>query len=168
MKKIGHHSGLFALLACMGAQCVSGLGSHGMLMWDEAHYAVLGRALARGEGYVRPSGAPEALRPPTLPAAVAVALVASPDASDRTVLSVTVAKFEDANGSLADFLSEIDYVVATSFERGQHAYVAGEVRRAEQNDLDRVQTFRDPRYWTKVISAEVLRPSEPHGTGSLP
>lgn len=70
---------------------IAGLGHHGMFMWDEAHYAVLGRALARGEGYVEPNGAPEALRPPVLPLAVAAALRLLPgDDPDRKSLAVLI------------------------------------------------------------------------------
>ena len=89
MTNLGRHSGIIAVLGCIGALYLSGLGTHGMLMWDEAHYAVLGRALARGQGYVDPSGAAERLRPPVLPTAVAVVLSASPQASDRTILRIT-------------------------------------------------------------------------------
>jgi len=79
------------LLLCLGGLYLSGLGGHGMLMWDEAHYAVLGRALASGEGYVEPDGRPERLRPPVLPMAIAGVLRVVPDANDRTVRRVTVA-----------------------------------------------------------------------------
>lgn len=80
-----------AAIAGLATIYVSGLGHHGMFMWDEAHYAVLGRALARGEGYVAPDGTPESLRPPVLPLAVAAALRLMPGRDpDRTALAVMV------------------------------------------------------------------------------
>jgi len=70
------------------------------------------------------------------------------------------------NRSLSDVLADVDYVIATSFERGQPTYIEAEVRRAERTDGDRVQTFRDRRYWTKVIPAEVLIRSDTSGAAT--
>ncbi len=90
MSHFRSHTELIAILAAAGVLYLSGLGSHGMFMWDEAHYAVLGRALAEGKGYVGPDGEPESLRPPMLPAAIATVLTLAPSADDTTVRRVTV------------------------------------------------------------------------------
>lgn len=90
MRIFATHSGLIAILVCLGIVYVAGLGSHGMLMWDEAHYAVLGRALSEGRGYVNPAGKPERLRPPVLPSAIAAVLTLNRDAGDTVLRSITV------------------------------------------------------------------------------
>ncbi len=91
MRLIARHGGLAGILLLVGALYLQGLGKHGMFMWDEAHYAVLGRALARGQGYVDPAGRPESLRPPLLPAAIAAVLRIAPTAGDAALLRLSVA-----------------------------------------------------------------------------
>jgi len=59
------------------------LGAHGMLIWDEAEYASLGRSLANGEGY-QISGVVNAIRPPLLPLSVAAAFAATGLQTDWT------------------------------------------------------------------------------------
>ncbi len=84
------HWRLALLLAVAGLAYGRGLGAYGMLMWDEAEYASLARALARGEGYTV-GGRPEALRPPLLPLAGAAAIALAGRADDRVVKAATVA-----------------------------------------------------------------------------
>lgn len=59
------------------------LGAHGMLIWDEAEYASLGRSLADGDGY-QISGVVNAIRPPLLPLSVAAAFAATGLQTDWT------------------------------------------------------------------------------------
>ncbi len=80
------HLWFWAALAAVGILYASTLGLHGMFMWDEAEYACLARAIARGEPYS------DALRPPVLPLSGSVALLLSGRASD-SVLKVPVLVF---------------------------------------------------------------------------
>jgi len=84
------HWRLGVLLAVAGLAYGRGLDAYGMLMWDEAEYASLARALARGEGY-QVAGAAEALRPPLLPLAGAAAIALAGRADDRVVKAASVA-----------------------------------------------------------------------------
>ena len=58
------------LLALIFGVYLGGVGATGMLTWDEAEYATLGRSLSRGEGYSI-GGHPETFRLPVVPLAVA-------------------------------------------------------------------------------------------------
>ena len=58
------------LLVLIFAVYLGGVGAYGMLTWDEAEYASLGRSLSRGEGYAV-GGHPETFRLPVVPLAVA-------------------------------------------------------------------------------------------------
>lgn len=69
-------------LVVFGGLYLSTIDSYGMLMWDEAHYATLGRALARGEGYTNYAGKPDTFRPPVVPAAAALSMFISRSESD--------------------------------------------------------------------------------------
>ena len=64
------HASIVVLLLSFAALYATTLHSYGMFMWDEAEYASLGRSVTRGEGFSI-SGAPNALRPPLLPLAIA-------------------------------------------------------------------------------------------------
>ncbi|MCB9384426.1 MAG: glycosyltransferase family 39 protein [Bryobacterales bacterium] len=72
---------LAVLLAAFGVVTFSHLDAFGMLVWDEADYACLGRSLARGEGYAAPQNA-DRLRPPLLPVSIAAALLVSGQETD--------------------------------------------------------------------------------------
>ena len=85
-----HHAAVLLLLAVAALVYGGGRDAYGMLMWDEAEYASLARALARGEGYAV-AGAPESLRPPLLPLAGAAAIALAGRADDRTVKAASVA-----------------------------------------------------------------------------
>lgn len=77
------------VLAVFGALYAQTLGAYGMLMWDEAEYAVLGRSLASGDGYVI-NGHPEQLRPPVLPLGVAASIWLAGQADDRVAKRASV------------------------------------------------------------------------------
>lgn len=59
-------------------------------------------------------------------------------------------------GQLQAALPDVDYLVVTSFERGQPGYAADVAARAERLVPDAVATYRDARFWTKVIAAGAL------------
>jgi hypothetical protein len=63
--------------------------------------------------------------------------------------------------SLAAHLAGVDYVLVTSFERGQPRYIRNDLRRIEREQGGRVETFSDPRFWTAIVPASAfhLRPS---------
>jgi 4-amino-4-deoxy-L-arabinose transferase-like glycosyltransferase len=64
---------IVALLAFFGILYGFSLNSYGMLMWDEAEYASIGRSVLHGHGFTI-SGKPNALRPPILPLAGAAGM----------------------------------------------------------------------------------------------
>jgi 4-amino-4-deoxy-L-arabinose transferase-like glycosyltransferase len=72
------------LFAMFGIVFARSLDSYGMLMWDEAEYATLGRSVVRGEGFSI-GGQPNALRPPVLPLAGAASLWLSGESTDHVV-----------------------------------------------------------------------------------
>ena len=60
------------------------LESGGMLMWDEAEYATIGRSIVRGEGFAI-GGEPNRLRPPLVPLAAAAAIALTGRADDEVL-----------------------------------------------------------------------------------
>ncbi|MDX2169997.1 MAG: glycosyltransferase family 39 protein [Deltaproteobacteria bacterium] len=90
LRRWARHWGLGAILLVAAVVYGASLGSYRMLMWDEAEYATLARAVARGDGFVGYNG-PERLRPPLLPLAGAVAIGLRGTADDRAVGWATVA-----------------------------------------------------------------------------
>ena len=84
LSRLASRYAIVVLLVAFGGVYYSTLGSYGMFIWDEAHYATLGRALHRGLGYTDFSGAAEAFRPPVLPASVALAMSIVGGESDVT------------------------------------------------------------------------------------
>jgi len=87
--RLRRHWGIVALLIIAGAVYASTRDVYGMLMWDEAEYASLARALVRGTGY-SVAGAPEALRPPLLPLAAATVLWSYGGANDAAIRSAAI------------------------------------------------------------------------------
>ena len=77
------------LLAVFGGFCFWNLGAYEMLVWDEAEYACLGRAIAHGEPYAI-SGVTNKLRPPLLPVSIAASLLLSGHESDAAAKAPSV------------------------------------------------------------------------------
>lgn len=88
--RLRRHWAIGVLLVVAGVTYARTSGAYGMLVWDEAEYASLARALVRGEGYVI-SAAPHALRPPLLPLAEAASLWLAGRADDGAVHAATIA-----------------------------------------------------------------------------
>lgn len=72
------------LLVAFAVLYATTLSSYGMLMWDEAEYASIGRSVLHGEGFAI-SGRPNALRPPVLPLAAAASMLLSRRQTDVIV-----------------------------------------------------------------------------------
>jgi 4-amino-4-deoxy-L-arabinose transferase-like glycosyltransferase len=90
LARLRRHWAIGVLLVGSGAVYARTAGAYGMLMWDEAEYASLARALLHGEGYAI-GGSPHALRPPLLPLAETAGLWLAGRADDAAVHAVTIA-----------------------------------------------------------------------------
>lgn len=77
------------VLLALGAVYATSVRSYGMLMWDEAEYAALGRSVARGEGYAM-AGKPHVHRPPLLPAIIAATITITGSTSDVVLRSLAI------------------------------------------------------------------------------
>jgi 4-amino-4-deoxy-L-arabinose transferase-like glycosyltransferase len=83
------HALFFLLLVVAGVLYASTLSAYGMLMWDEAEYASIGRSVLRGEGFAI-GGHPNALRPPVTPLGVTVSMWLSGRGTDVVAKSSTL------------------------------------------------------------------------------
>jgi len=81
---------IVALLVLFGILYSFSLNSYGMLMWDEAEYASIGRSVLHGEGFSI-SGRPNPLRPPILPLAGAAGMFLFGEQSGDLALRGTAA-----------------------------------------------------------------------------
>jgi hypothetical protein len=81
---------LVVLLALLGSVYSSWHGALGMLTWDEAEYAGLGRSVLRGEGFAL-GGQPGTLRPPLLPLSAAASFALAGAPTDRAAKAAVLA-----------------------------------------------------------------------------
>jgi 4-amino-4-deoxy-L-arabinose transferase-like glycosyltransferase len=71
---VGKHGAIILLLLFFGALYSTTLHAYGMLVWDEAEYASLGRSVVRGEGFTF-SGKPNSFRLPLVPLSAAASML---------------------------------------------------------------------------------------------
>lgn len=84
------HAPFAALLVLAGVLYASTLNAYGMLMWDEAEYASIGRSVLRGEGFAI-DGRPNPLRPPVVPLGVTASMWVSGRGTDTVAKCSTLA-----------------------------------------------------------------------------